>query len=362
MKRTYRTIQTALRATYRMMPALIFALMTSCIDEDLSGCGADHGINYTLRLQASLHTSITTELNLAHEQDVARRLEDALSNIFTDRATDIDLSFYAEQQLAHQEAHFPNASESSFTIYLPVADYRHLAVANTTFEPLVSMEGRNNEATLKLMQQAADTIDSHNIGIFTARKRIKMEDRSQTFDVTLYMQNCSAALVLDHNGHAPEELFAYVKGLACEFNINDSTYNHQRSCVTRTHRFDEGNYTTCYTTGFPSVSSLTRNLVNEEGENGKGKMENEERKGENPLLTRGEGDEKPGLWQMNVYVKEDGKYTESILHVHEPLKAGTLKIIKARIGDNGQIVTDAPEVGVSVVLDWKPGGDHNVEI
>ena len=348
MKRTYRMIQTALR----MMPLLAAALMTSCIDEDLSGCGADYRIDYTLRLQASLHTDITSELNLASEQDVAQRLEEALSSVFTDRAADIDLSFYAAQQLAHRETHFPNASESSFTIYLPVANYRHLAIANTDSEPLVGIEGRDTEATLSLVQQEADTIDSHSIGLFTARKQMEMQAYSQTFDVTLYMQNCSAALVLDRNGHAPEELFAYVEGLACEFSINDSIYSHRRSSVTRTIRFDEGIHTVCYTTGFPSVSSSTRNLVDGEVENGKGKMEN----------SRAEGDEEPGLWRIKVYVKEDGKYTESVLHVHEPLKAGTLKIIKARIGDNGQIVTDAPEVGVSVVLDWKPGGNHDVEI
>jgi hypothetical protein len=32
------------------------------------------------------------------------------------------------------------------------------------------------------------------------------------------------------------------------------------------------------------------------------------------------------------------------------------------MGDNGVIESDSPEVGVSVTLDWKPGGTYNPEI
>ena len=48
--------------------------------------------------------------------------------------------------------------------------------------------------------------------------------------------------------------------------------------------------------------------------------------------------------------------------MNEPLKAGKLKIIKTRLKEDGSLSTSNTAVGVSVKLDWKPGGSHDVEI
>jgi hypothetical protein len=56
------------------------------------------------------------------------------------------------------------------------------------------------------------------------------------------------------------------------------------------------------------------------------------------------------------------KYTETIFTMNEPLKAGKLKIIKTRLKEDGSLSTSNTAVGVSVKLDWKPGGSHDVEI
>ena len=37
-------------------------------------------------------------------------------------------------------------------------------------------------------------------------------------------------------------------------------------------------------------------------------------------------------------------------------------VIKAFLKDDGTITTDSPEVGVSVELDWNPGGDFDIEM
>ena len=44
------------------------------------------------------------------------------------------------------------------------------------------------------------------------------------------------------------------------------------------------------------------------------------------------------------------------------VRNGDVKIIKAKLNPDGSISTDEPEVGVSVTLDWKPGGSHDVEM
>lgn len=66
------------------------------------------------------------------------------------------------------------------------------------------------------------------------------------------------------------------------------------------------------------------------------------------------------LWEFRVYIPQpDGTITETILGIRDPLRAGQLKIIKVRVGDNGQLESETPNVGVSVTLDWNPGGVYN---
>ena len=318
--------------------------LTSCIDEDLSDCGADYGITYTLRLQTNLRAMLGDELPLPEEQAIAGRLEQALGGVFTDRAADIDLSFFTGGAVAHHEAHRMDASSASYTIYLPVADYDHAAVANAQAEPLVTIGGAGAYTTLRLDQQQADTIGSHTAGLFTATRDIVVADGTdQHFNVNLYMQNCAAAVVIDLNGHTPAAVTGCLSGLACGFSVADSTFDFSRQTVVRASRTDDGaGRIALYAAGFPSPSSSFLR-----GERAGGEAS---------------GGEASSPWLFRIYVTENGTTTESTLSVSEPLPAGGLKVIKARIGDGGQVVTDAPEVGVSVKLDWKPGGSHDVEM
>ena len=71
------------------------------------------------------------------------------------------------------------------------------------------------------------------------------------------------------------------------------------------------------------------------------------------------------LWEFRVYIPQPNSegtragesVTETILRIKEPLRAGQLKIIKARVGENGVILPENPEVSTSVTLDWKQGLD-----
>ena len=63
-----------------------------------------------------------------------------------------------------------------------------------------------------------------------------------------------------------------------------------------------------------------------------------------------------------MIAKVEGKYTKSTLTVHESLDAGKLKILKVKLKADGSLATTTANVGVSVKIDWKPGGDHNVDI
>ena len=69
------------------------------------------------------------------------------------------------------------------------------------------------------------------------------------------------------------------------------------------------------------------------------------------------------LWEWIVYVPlQDGTITENRLGFSQPLRAGQLRVIRVRILHDGTLSTDDTSVGVSVTLDWKQGGSHDVPL
>ena len=341
MKKSRRNISGFRGGRGALLAVLALSALSSCINEDLSDCGADYGITYNVRLRTNLRSTLYGELSAPAEQAMAERLATALGGVFTDRASDLDLAFYNGEAPAHREAHEMDGSSATYTIYLPSADYNHLAIANAGAEPQVSVEGDAYSA-LCLRQAPADTIDSHSAGVFAARRQLRVADAGGSFNVDLYMQNSAVALVIDLNGHQLSSISGSISGMASAFAVADSAYLFDRSTVIRASRLDDGaGRVALYAACFPS-----RN--------------HEAYKPYKPYkLTAPEAS---ALYRLVVYTTENGSTTESTLSVSEPLRAGDIKVIKARIGDGGQVVTDAPEVGVSVKLDWTPGGDHDIEI
>ena len=349
--------------------ALALPSLTSCINEDLSGCGTDFGLTYNVRLRTNLRSTLYGELSAPAEQAVAERLATALGGVFTDRASDLDLAFYTGEAPAHREAHEMDGSSASYTIYLPSADYNHLAMANAAAEPLVSVEG-DAYSLLEFRQADADTLPSHTVGVFAARRQLRVADAGGSFNVDLYMQNSAVALVIDLSGHQLTDIHGSLSGMASAFAVADSTYSFDRNTVIRASRLDDGQgRVALYAACFPSreaplqLSPVGRGLqaIQQGRLLGGAAPSPRERAGGEASGGEASGGE-ASLYQFVVYTTENGSITESTLSVSEPLRAGDIKVIKARIGDGGQVVTDAPEVGVSVKLDWKPGGDHDVEI
>ena len=144
------------------------------------------------------------------------------------------------------------------------------------------------------------------------------------------MANSSAVVVIDQSRVQPTELWGFVEGMATQFQVNDSTYSSSLNTMVRAKRINQDFITNSipthdalYTVCFPSI--------------------------------------KPE-WRYHVITKVNDKYTETIFTMNEPLKAGKLKIIKTRLKEDGSLSTSNTAVGVSVKLDWKPGGSHDVEI
>lgn len=330
----------------------------SIIDDDLSDCGAEAELSYELRLVTNMTTELQTQLTTETDMRLAQDLRNHLSEIFTDFAHDVDLSFYDTQgdslRLQHDQ-HIMNANQAFYTLYLPMRQYMHLAVANIQNNPLVSLVGdeRCHQSTLlgegydTTATSTPDTINSHTTGIFTARQPMEvLEGVNQTFNVHLYMANCAATLIIDTVGSNIRDIRTYTTGFATAFNMADSTYSFSpTSPIVRAEevRTDSPLDLMCFcSVNFPSPEvPLTRTII-----------ETTE-----PFISPSQED---ALWEFQVYATTaNGDITESKLFVKTPLRAGQLKVVKAKVSNNGTLTTDnTTEVGVSVALNWKPGGTY----
>ena len=150
------------------------AVLTACslIDEDQSDCGKEVQIDYEMQLITNLNIELEAQLDSVHDKDVIEALRNYLKNIFTDYARDVDLSFYdtkADSARLHHEKVIMDANQRSYTLYLPMCEYMHLAVANLMDNQLVSMTDDEHCHPSKLQQVRTDTITPHTTGLFTAR-------------------------------------------------------------------------------------------------------------------------------------------------------------------------------------------------
>lgn len=332
---------------------LTAAALSACslVDEDLSDCETDYHLSYELRLVTNMKAELQTQLSMETEVSVANAIRTYLSGIFTDYAKDVDLSFYdvyEDSTILHHESHIMDANQSSYTLYIPVRKYMHLAMANVAQDDILSVEKADRCHTARLSQQVRDTIPSHKSGIFTARLPMDIkEGMDQQFDVRLYMANCATAIVVDTLGSGIKDLKVYMSGFATGLDLCDSLYHFDYTPVVKGDCITpDSPGTICYgCVTFPSRTPDDTKVVIDTDDPGVGDGANE------------------ALWQIKVYSEmKDGTVTETILGVSYPVGPGIFKLIKARAYTNGSVKPGDPSIAVSVTTDWEPATEHDVII
>lgn len=367
---------------------LAVATMSACgqIDDDLSDClpptppppdnpEQELEVDYQLRLVTNMTTELQTQLNTVTEVEVSDALKEHLRGVFSDFAHDVDLSFYdtqADSLRLHHESHIMDDNQSSYTLNLPMREYMHLASANVIGNSVVSLQNDEHCRDARLEQLRNDTIDSHETGVFTARAYMDvLGNVDQTFNVKLYMANAAAALVVDTTGVKYKSFRAYARGFATDFQMADSSYVFvadppyvRADALSLTGNSSQ--------VGFCSVSFPSKNpnswWIREKEEN----MADDAvaKTGKHPAITRAEGEIIPEgepsgdpLWEyVAIVTLEDGSITKTSLTITEPLLAGELKIIKARMDTKGEVIPTDVSVGCSVTLQWTPGVNFETEL
>jgi len=342
--------------------SVMAAAFTGCalVDEDMRDCEADHKINYELRLVTNLTTELQTQLSTQVElQAVATALQNELAGIFTDYAHDVNLSFYdvKEDSLRlHHESHIMDANQSSYTLYIPVRKYMHVAVAN--LEPPKQADGTPEDTLIVLVDDEKchtarieqpvnsikNIIKSQNTGVFTARLPMDIKEGiDQEFNVKLFMANCASAVALDTLGSGIKDVRVFASGFANGFNLADSTYLFR--FTPQVQAVDagvaDGQFACFYAVTFPSQDVATKTVIDSD----------------DPYVSE-VSEEK--LWDYTIYITAaDGSTTETVLSVKIPLRPGQFKLIRAKVQPDGSVTPREPYVGASVTLKWneRPGWD-----
>ena len=326
-----------------LMPLVIAACCL--IDDDMSVCGEELMITYQLQLHTELSLQLETELYADYDRPVREALQEWLAPIFTDVAQDIDLRFYSRDidDLRHQIQEVINDNRTSYTIYLPQENYMHLAVANIVDNYQVRFLGGEHSESMELRMPDKSHIDPLNTGIFTARLPMHVNDSVRFFDVHLYMVNSAVAVIFDVMD-CPN--LASIEGVTTDcsecFHVKDSSFTY--------------------------ASPRTFNMINIALRSGAEAPALRGVKAEDEVTdTRCLGtvcmptpDKQP--WHIEfVTTMADGEQTKTTLEIEQPLKAGTLRIIRCRLGSKGEVVPMTQDIGTSVDLDWH-GGDNGHEI
>ncbi|MBO6248211.1 MAG: hypothetical protein J6N54_05310 [Bacteroidales bacterium] len=315
----------------------------SMIDDGRDDCFSDLTIAYEMRLVTNRQPEIDSVLSAPSDIYVKKALEDHLSGIFSDYGRGLELSFYAPASVdpAVKETKSMEAVRKEFPFTMDPGDWFHTAMANgdCSKETLVSRDG---------YQYA----ESHKAGLFSGRKSFTLvPGNNPGIEVGLYMVNSGTALVVE-TSKAPEidpsGITIYVTGFADGFNVADSVFTYP-STFYRVNTVDlpvsEGTEKCYAAVHFPSRDPRIDPTV---GVRSVTETVEPFRWPETP---------KP-IWEWVGYVKRpDGKTTETVLGIRKPLRAGQLKILKVFVDDDGRLLTDDPEVAVSVNLDWQPGLD-----
>ena len=335
---------------YILLVALL-AVFTGCrwVDEDLSDCETDYHLDYELKLVTNMTTELETQVSTQVElTSVAEAILEHLSNVFTDYAHDVNLSFYDVQGdsiLLHNESHIMDNNQSSYTLYIPVRQYMHVAIANLQkVNPdgsqapkeieLVGVEKCHTSHLDQPVNNVKNVIKSQTAGIFSARLPMNILDGTdQNFDVKLYMANCASAIALDTLESGVRDIKVYASGFANGFNLSDSTYYYRFTPLVKADELTvgDGRFTCFSAVTFPS------------------KVAEESKADDSHASTVAD----EALWNYIIYATcADGTITETTLAVKVPLLPGQFKLLRGKVQADGSVFPREPYVGASVCLDW----------
>lgn len=331
---------------FKALTAALLLLLTlqscSLIDDDLSDCESTYSLNYELKMVSNINLQLSEQLQVNTGSLTLATLNNYFSRIIQPTTSEVRLGFYpTDGDAPVYYSRQTQGQRSAFAISIPADNYRHVAVIGQE-DPSIFLRDTTQAATVRLTQLLNDTVDSHNHAILAGTLDMNvMGNTDQSWEVDLYPADASVAVVMKKN---PKVLRTrvFLADLANSFTPNDSTWHWDHASLVRTDAVDvTGTDSVSYCgVAFPSRMEQQTTAKNR--------------------LTRATDN---ALWHVIILADlPDGTVTRTVLSISKVLKAGDVRVIRVKLNDDGGVSTSDSNVGASVTLDWKKGGEYNPDI
>lgn len=324
--------------------ALLFLLtLQSCtfIDDDRSDCENTFSLNYQLRVVSNINLQLSEQLQMSTGSQTLATLNSYLNPILQPTASAVHLSFFPTDGRA--PVHYDRETEglrTAFSLAIPAADYRHIAIIGQE-DPSIFINDNTSAETTRLTQFLNDTVDSHNHAALAGTLDMSVTNNTnQSWEINLYPADAAVAVVMKKNPNVVRTR-VFLADLATSFTPNDSTWHWEHNSLVRTDAVD--------VTGTDSVAYCGIAFPSRMTSPGTIDPENPAAKG--------------AIWR--VIIQSDlpnGTTTRTVLYMQKALQAGDIRVIRIKVNDDGSVSTSDSNVGASVTLDWKKGGEYNPEI
>lgn len=334
---------------------LLLLTLQSCtlIDDDRSDCENSFSINYQLKVVSNINLQLSEQLQASMGSQTLATLNSYLSPILQPTTSAVHLSFFPTG--GSEPIHFDRETQglrTAFSLSIPADNYRHVAVIGQE-DPSIFLRDTTEVRTERLSQFLNDTVDSHNHAALAGTLDMNVANNAnQDWEIDLYPADASVAVVMKKNPKVTR-IRVFLADLATSFTPNDSTWHWEHNSLVRTDAVDiTGTDSVAYCgVAFPSRM-----------EAGKSTDTNGIRAGMNPAPTS-ESAVDGTIWHVIILADlPDGSVTRTALSLSKALKTGDIRVIRVKLNDDGGVSTTDSNVGASVTLDWKKGGEYNPEI
>ena len=334
MTRYFKALTTAL---------LLLLTLQSCslIDDDLSDCETTFSLTYELRVVSNINLQLSEQLQTGAGSRTLATLNNYFSPIMQPTASEVRLGFFPTDGGApvYYTRH-TQGLRTAFSLSIPADNYRHVAVIGQE-DPSIFLRDTTEVRTERLSQFLNDTVDSHNHAALAGTLDMNVANNAnQDWEIDLYPADASVAVVMKKNPKVTR-IRVFLADLATSFTPNDSTWHWEHNSLVRTDAVDiTGTDSVAYCgVAFPSRMEAPGTI--------------------DPDVAAAKG----AVWRVVILSElPNGTTTRSVLYMAKPLKAGDIRVIRIRVNDDGGVSTSDSNVGASVTLDWKKGGEYNPEI
>ena len=330
---------------FKALATVLLLLLTlqscSLIDDDLSDCETTFSLTYELRVVSNINLQLSEQLQTGAGSRTLATLNNYFSPIMQPTASEVRLGFFPTDGGApvYYTRH-TQGLRTAFSLSIPADNYRHVAVIGQE-DPSIFLRDTTEARTERLSQFLNDTVDSHNHAALAGTLDMSVANNAnQDWEIDLYPADASVAVVMKKNPKVTRTR-VFLADLATSFTPNDSTWHWEHNSLVRTDAVDiTGTDSVAYCgVAFPSRMEAPGTI--------------------DPNVAAAKG----AVWRVVILSDlPNGTTTHSVLYMAKPLKAGDIRVIRIRVNDDGGVSTSDSNVGASVTLDWKSGGEYNPDI